>query len=87
MWIFQPVTLCVPEHYYHTSSKDAAGEGSKVDLLRFETHSGELTVKQQADGSAGGLLCMDFPSVATTAELPAGMGNDSELVKVHRLCL
>ncbi|GAB4816868.1 hypothetical protein N2152v2_003914 [Parachlorella kessleri] len=57
------------------------GEGSNVELLRFETNSGELTVRRQADGSGGGLLCMDFPSVATTADVPAGMGIDSELVK------
>ena len=53
-----------------------------MELLRFETHSGELAVKRQADGSAGGLLCMDFPSVATTADLPAGMAVDGELLKV-----
>jgi hypothetical protein len=58
-----------------------AGEGNKSPTLRFDTvWSGELTVSPCSDGS----FVMGLPRYEVTADVPAGAGADSTLVRVTR---
>ena len=57
-----------------------AGEGNKAPTLRFDTvWSGELTVSACGDGS----FVMGLPRHEVTADVPAGAGADSALLRVR----
>jgi len=56
-----------------------AGEGNKSPTLRFDTvWSGELTVSPCGDGT----FIMGLPRYEITADVPAGAGDDSALMRV-----